>query len=534
MSFEVQAIVVDDASVTWTDAVTGANWQLSDFNVELEDFGPDTAFPMRMSFALTGTDLAIDLSAEMQATLGLADNDYFFEDLTVDIDGRGAAWPGGESALSVSFDALAADLDAETVELRGFALEFLDVNVNGNLSGRQLFSDLSLAGRVDIDAFDPQDLLEALGIELETADSDVLRSASATAELAYGPNQMMLQNMTLQLDDSELVGALGMRGETLSFDLVIDAINVDRYMPPAEEAPADDEGSLDEVDLPLDALRSFNAAGNMRVGQFQFNGLSFADFVLQVAASDGRVRLTPSASLYGGSYAGTIGMDVQQSAATVTLQQQLELVDVAPLLRDLVELETFTGTLDLEMDVVATGANMGEVMRQLDGDVSFAMTDGAWEGVDMWYEMRRARALARQETAPARPAGVARTEFSRIAASGVIEDAVLTNNDFTAGFGFMTVAGAGTVELLNDVVDFDVTARFVDGELLQSDPLMADLAGDELPLRVTGSLAAPTVRPDFGALVRARAQEAVEERVEEEREQIQERVQDRLRGLFDR
>jgi hypothetical protein len=63
---------------------------------------------------------------------------------------------------------------------------------------------------------------------------------------------------------------------------------------------------------------------------------------------------------------------------------------------------------------------------------------------------------------------------------------------------------------------------------------MADLAGDELPLRVTGSLAAPTVRPDFGALVRARAQEAVEERVEEEREQIQERVQDRLRGLFDR
>jgi AsmA protein len=186
------------------------------------------------------------------------------------------------------------------------------------------------------------------------------------------------------------------------------------------------------------------------------------------------------------------------------------------------------------MDVAATGANMGEVMRQLDGDVSFAMTDGAWEGVDMWYEMRRARALARQETAPARPAGVARTEFSRIAASGVIEDAVLTNNDFTAGFGFMTVAGAGTVELLNDVVDFDVTARFVDGELLQSDPLMADLAGDELPLRVTGSLAAPTVRPDFGALVRARAQEAVEERVEEEREQIQERVQDRLRGLFDR
>ena len=53
-------------------------------------------------------------------------------------------------------------------------------------------------------------------------------------------------------------------------------------------------------------------------------------------------------------------------------------------------------------------------------------------------------------------------------------------------------------------------------------------------LTVTGSLAAPTVRPDFSGVVRARAQEAVEERVEEEREQIQERLQDRLRGILDR
>jgi hypothetical protein len=83
-------------------------------------------------------------------------------------------------------------------------------------------------------------------------------------------------------------------------------------------------------------------------------------------------------------------------------------------------------------------------------------------------------------------------------------------------------------------MDFDVTATFVDGELLQSDPLMSDLAGDSLPLTVTGSLGAPSVRPDFSAMVRARVQEAVDERVEEEREELRERVQDRLRGLFDR
>jgi hypothetical protein len=98
----------------------------------------------------------------------------------------------------------------------------------------------------------------------------------------------------------------------------------------------------------------------------------------------------------------------------------------------------------------------------------------------------------------------------------------------------MTIAGAGVVELLNDSMDLDVTATFNDNELLQSDPLMADLVGDSLPLTVTGSLAAPTVRPDFNAMVRAEVEEAVDEAIEEEREELEERLQDRLRGIFDR
>jgi hypothetical protein len=58
---------------------------------------------------------------------------------------------------------------------------------------------------------------------------------------------------------------------------------------------------------------------------------------------------------------------------------------------------------------------------------------------------------------------------------------------------------------------------------------MAKMAGGELPLRVTGTVAAPSVLPDFGAIVRARATRAVQERVEEEREEVREEVRDRLR-----
>ena len=92
---------------------------------------------------------------------------------------------------------------------------------------------------------------------------------------------------------------------------------------------------------------------------------------------------------------------------------------------------------------------------------------------------------------------------TEISASGVLENGVLTNRDLKADLAFMTATGRGTVNL---VTDFGLIAQFVDGPILQSDPAMAGLAGDELPLKVSGSLSSPSVLPDFSAMIRAQAE----------------------------
>ena len=111
---------------------------------------------------------------------------------------------------------------------------------------------------------------------------------------------------------------------------------------------------------------------------------------------------------------------------------------------------------------------------------------------------------------------------------------MLTNNDLNGTLDFMSLDGAGTVNLLNDAIAFDLTAKLVDGPTLQSDPGMAKMAGDTLPLKVTGTIDAPSVLPDFNAIVRQQAEQEVDAAVEEKREEVREEVRDRLRGLFDR
>lgn len=546
LDLDVAEIEIANARVTWTDAATGSRWELQNFNLEASDFGPGMRFPLSMDFSLTGEQVQVSVDATTQATLALAQNDYRLEELEVRLAGSGPGWPGGNGEASLAFDSLAANLSDETIELSGLTLEFLGVTMLGSLSGQRLLSDLALSGAVDIRPFDPRDLLAAFGVVLETADPDVLARASARANLLYTSSQLGLRDMQLALDDSTLTGRVGLEGEALRYNLAVDNINIDRYLPPAtdEDAPAD-EGSLDEVDLPLEVLRTLNASGELTFGQTQFSGLTLTDAAFALTAANGQLQLTPRASLYGGSYRGNIRLAVQGEAANLAIEQQLTGVDLVPLGRDLLESEDVTGTGDVTLNLTSSGSNLGQMRRDLDGEVAFAVRDGSLEGLDLWYELRRARARLDGAAVPERGDAPRRTPFSSLSASGVVQDALLTNRDLNGTLDFMTIRGTGTVNLLDDAVNFDLVARFVDGPKLQSDPEMVNLAGAELPLRVTGTLAEPSILPDFGAAIRARASEAVQERVDEqrgevqqeleqEREEVEERLRDRLRGILDR
>jgi AsmA protein len=163
----------------------------------------------------------------------------------------------------------------------------------------------------------------------------------------------------------------------------------------------------------------------------------------------------------------------------------------------------------------------------------------------MWFELRRARARLSGDEVPDRGDAPRRTPFSSLSATGTVMDALLTNRDLKGVLDFMTITGTGTVNLLDNAINFDLKATMIDGPTLQSDPGMVKYAGKSLPLKATGTLDAPSVLPDFSAIVTERLQSEVDQRVEQEKsaaqqrldeqkKEAQEKLQNRLRGLLDR
>jgi AsmA protein len=342
--------------------------------------------------------------------------------------------------------------------------------------------------------------------------------------------------MQLKLDDSTLMGRVALEGKRITYDLTVDDINVDRYLPPATEtsdAPAE-QGSLDAVDLPLEVMKTVDARGELKFGKAKFSGLTLTNVAFPLTVANGTARLTPSAQLYGGRFAGDIRVAVQGDSANMNVEQTLDDVDLAALGQDLLGSQDVTGTGDVRLKLAAAGRNLGEIRRGLDGDVSFSVAKGSLEGIDLWFELRRARARLDGETLPERGDAPRRTTFSSLSATGVVEDALLTNRDLNGTLDFMTVDGSGTVNLLDDKIAFDLVAKMVDGPVLQSDPAMVKYAGKTLPLKVSGTIDAPSVLPDFSAIVRQQVTQQAEDKVDEQVDQAKEKVRDRLRGLLNR
>jgi AsmA protein len=134
-------------------------------------------------------------------------------------------------------------------------------------------------------------------------------------------------------------------------------------------------------------------------------------------------------------------------------------------------------------------------------------------------------ATAQLKASAATGQGSGRTPFERLSARGTLAGRVLRNDSIEFVAVFARVGGRGTVDYCRDALDLVLTARLLkapQGRLLGVK--VSRVKGADIPLRVTGPLAEPKVRPDVSKLLEAMAKDAIKEplegKIKEELEKI--------------
>jgi AsmA protein len=142
-------------------------------------------------------------------------------------------------------------------------------------------------------------------------------------------------------------------------------------------------------------------------------------------------------------------------------------------------------------------------MASLAGDLDLRLDEGALEGIDVWYEIRKAYATVKGGPPPEVNAG--RTVFSRMELDSVIQGGVLSTEKLVGELPFLKLDGNGAIDLNQMTVDLGLVAAVRNVPELSQDPLGAELKGRSVPLRISGSLDAPKVGVDVEELLKGEA-----------------------------
>lgn len=429
------------------------------------------------------------------------------------------------------------NLKAETLNVESFTIKGMGLDVQGAVKGSQIIKNPNLNGTLKVAAFNLRKLMTQLNIDPPvTSDANVLGNLAFNSGFSATKNTVGLKGMTLTLDDSTIKGDLSVANfsnPAPSFNINIDKINVDRYLAPTAEgekkAPATPETAAGAAaGLPLDTLRKLKANGTLNIGSLVISNAKLSNVSLGLDAKGGVIKLSPAkANLYKGSYNGDVKLDATGKVAVVNLNSALAGVQAAPLITDLTGKSKIDGTMSAKINITTSGATPDAMKKTLNGNSDFKFENGALLGVNLAKIIREAKAKLSGQTAAATTEEV-KTDFSELGATATIKNGVVSNQDFLMKSPFIRVNGAGTANLVNEAVDYNVTAKIVGTYEGQGGADLNELKGLAIPIKVSGTFTNLSYKPDVGGLLKARA----DQELEKQKEKLQGKAAEKLEKVL--
>ena len=521
LSLDVANIAIRDAAFSYRDEQAGTAYRLDEMSLETGRITGGNPIPIAGGFRFEAQPENISgrVDVSVTASINPDSGDVRLDGLALDTRIEGVT----EAPADIRFSAPAFALNTQsgTMAPGSIELSVFDLELAATIEPFSYAESPTPSATLSIAAFSPRSLVTTLGAELPpTADPAALELFQLDARAVVSDTRIALSDIVLVIDDTTFRGQLAVpRTESGSYelDLAGDTIDLNRYMAPAteEDVPADDE-EVPPAEIPAELLRAFNARGSLTLDEALMGRILFEDVELVLNLNDGRLRLHPiSSRLFDGQYQGDVRVDASGDVPLLSVNERLQDVSLAPLGMAMFERQNLSGRINGVFELSGTGNHMGEVQKTLNGDISFSLADGAVEGTDVWYQLRRARALIRRGEAPTQELP-ARTRFSEVSATGTVVDGVLTNDDFSAELPFMQLQGGGTVNLVEATVDFGLAARILNKPELMGDVSeeeLADLTRTVLPVKVSGSLAEPSFGLDVESLAKDRVEDEVRDRL---------------------
>ncbi|WP_170211648.1 AsmA family protein [Rhodoferax bucti] len=497
LKIDVAAIRIADAQLTWRDEQAGSTTNINNLSLSTghvqADTGAKTANIEKLSLAIKGRAGADGFSLALDAPkLALSPARSSGEAVTLSAGVQGS----GRSAL----------------------LKLALSGVEGNADAIRISK---LTGSLDL--AHPDMPMKQLSLPLNGSLQVNLAQQSAALALATKFDE---SNISTKLNVARFAPL------SLGFDLDIDQLNVDKYLPPkpASEASAKEATGKDAT-INLAALKGPTVQGNIHIGSLQVAKLKLAQINAKLGLAGGKLDVAPlSMKLYEGSTSGSVSVNANDNQ--IALRQNLQGVSINPLMKDLLNKDMLEGRGNITLDVNTRGETVSAFKKVLGGSAAVALKDGAIKGINLAQSLRDVKAKLGQADSTQAANASQKTDFSELTASFKIANGVARNDDLSMKSPFIRLGGAGDIDVGAGQMNYLAKATVVASGEGQGGKDANQLKGLTVPVRLSGPFEALSYKIEFGAMLEDATKARVEEKKQEIKTKVEDAVKDKAKDLF--
>lgn len=525
-SLSLANVEFENATIYWIDLQKQQQLGIKNLHVKAKNIAENSEFPVTMQFNLISNKPKLSGKFSLDGKVFLDSNQQIYNLK----DFKFVGLMDGLPKLEFFATDVKTNLKQYTLSAPKIRLSFGSLKANANLNMTQLLGQPLFNGGLYTSSFDLKQLLNEMGIKIVTRDPKALEQVMINTGFNGTLDKLYFNPLNLKLDGSDITGSLtlGFKPQAINFALKSDLLNLDRYLPSPEStgaevsattvttttttispAPAQTpavivtEASLAPPATKFSTLSKLKVNGSLNVAQLTVANTILRNFYTQILLNNGVVQLNPlTANVYGGNTRGQVVIDIRRSLPHITIDETLGNVQISQLMKS----ERLTGHGTIETHLVMQGRDKNSLLTSLEGSLKFAIQNGALLGVNIPYQIDKILAMVRKDAAPVAPAGANKTDFGIFTGSGVFNRGVFSNNDLLMQSDQFKLTGAGTVNMLNQGLEYRVNV--VGLKEGQERSL-------QLPLLITGTISQPIITPDIEAIAKTLLKEKIQDKIEE-------------------
>jgi AsmA protein len=486
-TFNINAIAISNATVNWQDATKNQNisFKINSLNTKNINFNGNT-FTLNSSFTYQTAKIPQPVNIK-----------------------------------------LSADINANK-NTQQYNIDDLELNVNQfEVTGKANISQLpspTLNASLSIPTANIATLLNELGYPINFQNKSALTNVGGDITLVVKKNSAQINNLTLGIDGAKINGQVNLtqlKPLSGNFTLAVDKFNLDQYQTvtttPENNTPSTTVASNMPATVPAQTsnqstlpscLQTANITGKLTVGSLQVNKMQLQQVNVPIAIKNSEFIASPITAQF---YQGTLQADAKANYSTAVpsyfLSAALNNVNMNALLQQAADFNKLNGTGQINFLVNTSGNDKNSILEALNGNGKIELTNGSYVGIDIMNIINSAASLFFKQE-PVTATGPAQTNFTAVKATFQINNGLIANNDLLLSSPVMNVTGNGTVSLVTQAIDYNLSVTPIGNVIPQLANLQKAIGGN-IPVKVKGSISNPKVTPDMEKISMAATKQTI-------------------------